>query len=102
MNAAYAQYAGTPRHHHTWVAVIKDCDHGRVVWRGTTVHSTAAKALAEAEARLQPQLDDRLACSYGDANGIIEAQGGLIDRLWKDHASPDTAAQTSGVRSCAT
>lgn len=46
----YAIWIGTPRKH-CWSAMIKDADHGKVLWAGTTRHPTLREALAEAEAQ---------------------------------------------------
>lgn len=46
----YAMWNGTPKRA-WWSAVIKDTDHGKILWSGTTPHPTLREALAEAEAQ---------------------------------------------------
>lgn len=50
---ACAEYIGTPHRRHRWQAVIKDADHGRVIWRGDDVHAAAITALVVAEDQLR-------------------------------------------------
>lgn len=47
---AYASWSGAPKRP-AWVAIIKDKDHGKILWSGSTSHSTPRAALAEAEAK---------------------------------------------------
>ena len=56
---AYAEYAGTPSRPHRWVALIKDADHGPVLWRGDEIHAAAITAQVEAEARLRKQTKEQ-------------------------------------------
>jgi hypothetical protein len=51
MISAYAAWSGKPKRP-GWLAVVKDDDHGKVLWTGTTHHLTMRSALAEAEAKL--------------------------------------------------
>ena len=44
------------------------------------------------ETRAQSALCALLDCGNGDAQGIIEAQGDLIDRCWLQHMTPEQAA----------
>ena len=46
----YAMYAGHPRRP-AWVAIIKEADHGLVLWTGSVRHQTMRDALAEADAK---------------------------------------------------
>ena len=46
----YAMWTGTPKRG-VWTAVIKDADHGKVLWTSPHRHPTLREALAEAEAQ---------------------------------------------------